>query len=110
MLVCLFVCAYACALMPLPGVQTRSVAPVFVLEPRRLLLPVRLQGGLRLLAAGSDRAFRVFSTIQDQQSRELSQKHVGRKAKRLKVCVCVPFCLLDCSGPLIYVDHRCVGY
>ena len=44
-----------------------------------------VQGGLRLLAAGSDRAFRVFSTIQDQQSRELSQKHTGRKAKRLKV-------------------------
>eukprot|EP00983_Pelagomonas_calceolata_P121697 1160824-Pelagomonas_calceolata.AAC.13 len=44
-----------------------------------------MQGGLRLLAAGSDRAFRVFSTIQDQQSRELSQKHVGRKAKKLKV-------------------------
>ncbi|KAF5840981.1 quinon protein alcohol dehydrogenase-like superfamily [Dunaliella salina] len=43
------------------------------------------EGGLRLLAAGSDRAFRVFSTIQDQQSRELSQKHVGRKAKKLKV-------------------------
>lgn len=41
--------------------------------------------GLRLLSAGADRAFRVFSTIQDQQSRELSQKHTGRRAKRLKL-------------------------
>ena len=35
--------------------------------------------------AGTDRAFRVFSVIQDQQSRELSQGHVARRAKRLKV-------------------------
>ncbi|MEW5318032.1 MAG: hypothetical protein WDW38_009286 [Sanguina aurantia] len=41
--------------------------------------------GLRLLSAGADRAFRVFSTIQDQQSRELSQGHMARKAKKLKV-------------------------
>jgi U3 small nucleolar RNA-associated protein 21 len=41
--------------------------------------------GLRLLSAGADRAFRVFSTIQDQQSRELSQKHAGRRAKRLRL-------------------------
>lgn len=41
--------------------------------------------GLRLLSAGQDRAFRVFSTIQDQQSRELSQHHTARRAKRLKV-------------------------
>ncbi|KAL6759017.1 WD40 repeat-like protein [Haematococcus lacustris] len=41
--------------------------------------------GQRLLSAGSDRAFRVFSTIQDQQSRELSQKNVSRRAKKLKV-------------------------
>ncbi len=27
----------------------------------------------------------MFSTIQDQQSRELSQKHTARKAKKLKV-------------------------
>ena len=27
----------------------------------------------------------MFSTIQDQQSRELSQHHIGRRAKRLKV-------------------------
>lgn len=32
--------------------------------------------GLRLLSAGYDRAFRVFSTIQDQQSREISQGHI----------------------------------
>lgn len=41
--------------------------------------------GRRLLSAGQDRAFRVFSTIQDQQSRELSQKHVAKRAKRLRV-------------------------
>lgn len=41
--------------------------------------------GLRLLSAGTDRAFRVFSTIQDQQSRELSQKHTAKRAKKLKV-------------------------
>ena len=36
-------------------------------------------------AAGQDRAFRLFSTIQDQQSRELSQKHAARRAKRMKL-------------------------
>lgn len=36
-------------------------------------------------AAGQDRAFRLFSTIQDQQSRELSQKHTARRAKRMKL-------------------------
>jgi U3 small nucleolar RNA-associated protein 21 len=41
--------------------------------------------GLRLLSAGADRAFRVFSSIQDQQSRELSQHHAARRAKRLKL-------------------------
>ncbi|GBF88408.1 hypothetical protein Rsub_01120 [Raphidocelis subcapitata] len=41
--------------------------------------------GLRLLSAGADRAFRVFSTIQDQQSRELSQRHTARRAKRARV-------------------------
>ena len=35
--------------------------------------------------AGQDRALRLFSTIQDQQSRELSQHHTARRAKRLKV-------------------------
>lgn len=37
------------------------------------------------LAAGQDRAFRVFSTVQDQQSRELSQGHIAKRAKRLRV-------------------------
>ena len=41
--------------------------------------------GKRLLSAGSDRAFRVFSTIQDQQSLELSQRNVAHRAKKLKV-------------------------
>eukprot|EP00271_Cylindrocystis_brebissonii_P018690 TRINITY_DN5414_c0_g1_i1.p1 TRINITY_DN5414_c0_g1~~TRINITY_DN5414_c0_g1_i1.p1 ORF type:complete len:979 (-),score=218.28 TRINITY_DN5414_c0_g1_i1:1298-4234(-) len=43
--------------------------------------------GLHLLSAGQDRAFRVFSTIQDQQSRELSQGHAQRRAKKLKIKV-----------------------
>ena len=46
---------------------------------------LRHYGDHRLLSAGCDRSFRVFSTIQDQQSRELSQGSVERRAKRLKV-------------------------
>ena len=38
-----------------------------------------------IIHAGQDRAFRMFSTIQDQQSSELSQGHIARRAKRLKV-------------------------
>lgn len=41
--------------------------------------------GLRLLSAGADRSFRVFSTIQDQQSRELSQKNTAARAKKARV-------------------------
>lgn len=41
--------------------------------------------GKRLLSGGQDRAFRCFSTIQDAQSRELSQKHTKRRAKRHRV-------------------------
>ena len=42
--------------------------------------------GERLLSAGMDRAFRVFSVIQDQQSRELSQRPgLGKRAKKLGV-------------------------
>ena len=36
-----------------------------------------------LLSAGLDRSFRIFSTIQDQQSREVSQGHVAKKARAL---------------------------
>jgi U3 small nucleolar RNA-associated protein 21 len=36
-----------------------------------------------LLSAGLDRSFRTFSTIQDQQSRELSQGRVAKKARAL---------------------------
>ncbi len=46
---------------------------------------VLLSQGLRLLSAGRDRAFRMFSTIQDQQSRELAQHSSGKRAKRLRV-------------------------
>ncbi|KAI3922959.1 hypothetical protein MKW98_007090 [Papaver atlanticum] len=38
-----------------------------------------------ILSAGQDRAFRLFSVIQDQQSRELSQRHVSKRAKKLRV-------------------------
>ncbi|BBN05516.1 U3 small nucleolar RNA-associated protein 21 [Marchantia polymorpha subsp. ruderalis] len=41
--------------------------------------------GQNLLSAGLDRSFRFFSTIQDQQSRELSQGHVAKRAKKLKL-------------------------
>ncbi|KAK4383667.1 U3 small nucleolar RNA-associated protein 21 [Sesamum angolense] len=41
--------------------------------------------GRHILCAGQDRAFRLFSVIQDQQSRELSQRHVSKRAKSLKV-------------------------
>ncbi|KAK9931602.1 hypothetical protein M0R45_018874 [Rubus argutus] len=41
--------------------------------------------GRHILSAGQDRAFRLFSIIQDQQSRELSQRHISKRAKKLKV-------------------------
>ncbi|KAM7260646.1 hypothetical protein ACFE04_011319 [Oxalis oulophora] len=41
--------------------------------------------GRHILSAGQDRAFRLFSVIQDQQSRELSQRHVSKRAKKLKM-------------------------
>lgn len=41
--------------------------------------------GRHILSAGHDRAFRLFSIIQDQQSRELSQRHVSKRAKKLRM-------------------------
>lgn len=38
-----------------------------------------------VLGTGHDRAFRLFSVIQDQQSRELSQRHTAKRAKKLHV-------------------------
>nr|XP_051203267.1 U3 small nucleolar RNA-associated protein 21 homolog isoform X4 [Lolium perenne] len=47
---------------------------------------IRFYGnGKSILSAGQDRAFRLFSVVQDQQSRELSQRHVSKRAKKLKV-------------------------
>lgn len=47
---------------------------------------IRFYGnGKCILSAGQDRAFRLFSVIQDQQSRELSQRHVAKRAKKLRV-------------------------
>ena len=43
------------------------------------------KNGQCILSAGRDKSFRFFSTIQDQQSRELSQHHVQRRAKKLKI-------------------------
>lgn len=37
------------------------------------------------MVAGQDRAFRVFSVIQDQQSREVSQGHIAHRAKRMRL-------------------------
>ncbi|CAM8950310.1 unnamed protein product [Rhodiola kirilowii] len=41
--------------------------------------------GRHILSAGQDRAFRLFSVVQDQQSKELSQRHIAKRAKKLKV-------------------------
>ncbi|KAJ1477035.1 WD40-repeat-containing domain protein, partial [Baffinella frigidus] len=46
---------------------------------------VRYYSQHTILSAGLDRSFRMFSTIQDQQSRELSQGHMAKKAKHLHV-------------------------
>ncbi|KAH9606023.1 hypothetical protein KSS87_021040 [Heliosperma pusillum] len=43
--------------------------------------------GRHILSAGHDRAFRLFSVVQDQQSRELSQRHVSKRAKKLRMKV-----------------------
>ncbi|EXC12813.1 Uncharacterized WD repeat-containing protein [Morus notabilis] len=41
--------------------------------------------GRHILSAGQDRAFRLFSVVQDQQSRELSQRHISKRAKKLRM-------------------------
>ncbi|XP_073143979.1 U3 small nucleolar RNA-associated protein 21 homolog [Henckelia pumila] len=41
--------------------------------------------GRHILSGGHDCAFRLFSVVQDQQSRELSQRHASKRAKRLKL-------------------------
>ena len=49
------------------------------------------EGGKRLLSAGSaseklaDRSLRLFSVVQDSQSREMSQRNVRQRAKRMRV-------------------------
>lgn len=51
-------------------------------------LPALVKCGMEsggLMGAGQDRAFRVFSVIQDQQSREVSQGHIAHRAKRMRV-------------------------
>ncbi|XP_068656250.1 uncharacterized protein [Aristolochia californica] len=58
--------------------------------------------GRHILSAGQDRAFRLFSVIQDQQSRELSQRHVTKRAKKRKVkeeeIKLKPVIAFDCAG------------
>lgn len=39
----------------------------------------------QIISAGDDKALRIFSTIQDQQSRELSQGHVESRAKKFQI-------------------------
>ncbi|XP_010541959.1 PREDICTED: U3 small nucleolar RNA-associated protein 21 homolog [Tarenaya hassleriana] len=41
--------------------------------------------GRHILSAGQDRAFRLFSIVQEQQSRELSQRHISKRAKKLRL-------------------------
>ncbi|GKV20475.1 hypothetical protein SLEP1_g30599 [Rubroshorea leprosula] len=57
--------------------------------------------GRHILSAGQDRAFRLFSVIQDQQSRELSQRHISKRAKKLKMKVeelkLKPVVAFDCA-------------
>ncbi|CAI5466273.1 unnamed protein product [Closterium sp. Yama58-4] len=40
------------------------------------------RNGRHILSAGLDRSFRIFSTVQDQQSRELSQGNFEKRMKR----------------------------
>ena len=41
--------------------------------------------GKRIFASGSDKSLRVWSTIQDQQSKELSQSRTASRAKKLNI-------------------------
>jgi U3 small nucleolar RNA-associated protein 21 len=43
------------------------------------------KAGNVIVSAGSDRSLRIFSTVQEQQSRELSQGHLKKSAKRLRM-------------------------
>lgn len=65
-------------------------------------------------AAGQDRAFRVFSAIQDQQSREVSQGKLGHKAKRMRVTqeelklppvIAMDACQVSCCTSLLCPNH-----
>nr|TKS09579.1 transducin family protein [Populus alba] len=62
--------------------MTKSSKWIFKNESRDMLF---YANGRHILSAGQDRAFRLFSVIQDQQSRELSQRHVSKRAKKLRV-------------------------
>lgn len=59
------------------------------------------KNGRCILSAGQDRSFRLFSVRQDQQSRELSQRHVTKRAKKLKLkeveIKLKPVIALDCA-------------
>ena len=41
--------------------------------------------GKRIFASGSDRSLRIWSTIQDQQSKEFSQSRTASRAKRMRI-------------------------
>lgn len=55
-------------------------------EPPDLLVRLRRASiVLCMVAIGHDKALRLFSVIQDQQSRELSQKHTAKRAKQARL-------------------------
>ena len=69
------------ACLPCPGASTRQPVTLrnrLAAQPARPATPAPRR-------AGQDRAFRAFSTWVDAQSRELSQHHTARRAKRLRI-------------------------
>ncbi|KAL4568093.1 hypothetical protein LXL04_023694 [Taraxacum kok-saghyz] len=72
--------------------------------------------GRHVLSAGQDRAFCHFSVIQDQQTRELCQRHITKRAKKLKLKACTisscgNFVVLGTAGGWIekFNLHSCVS-
>lgn len=63
-------------------------SPIFRKFPLQTSLGVSIESfcdqGFRILSAGQDHAFWMFSMVHQQRGVELSQGHMGRKSKRLK--------------------------
>ena len=69
-----------------PPLCVSSITRMYYSVPNVFVLAVvRFYSHAELLSAGSDRALRMTSIIQDQQSRELSQGHVASRAKKLRM-------------------------